>query len=310
MTTFTRFLAIGTLLFGLALGAAGPSWGVSQARLSGKVTDAAGEPLGGVTIVVTAEEVSSYRLEEATTSKGAYAVTVNDSALLYTFRFTKDGYQPLEHMERLAAGASMKRDFVLQDVSAAQAAASTATSVFNQGAVAAAAKDFATAEAKFREAVELDPKLAPGWAALAEIYLQQSRVAEAAAMADKAVEVDPTRAASLRLRYEAWRQAGDPAKAAEAEAALAALDPKGMVIVLLNQGIEAFNASDIATATTALEQAIALDPTNVKGLFTLGLCYVSAGESAKAKDTFTKYLEVAPADDPDLATAKEMLEYL
>ena len=50
---------------------------------------------------------------------------------LYTFRFTKDGYQPLEHMERLAAGASMKRDFVLQDVSAAQAALYLALAIAN-----------------------------------------------------------------------------------------------------------------------------------------------------------------------------------
>ncbi len=42
----------------------------------------------------------------------------------------------------------------------------------------------------------------------------------------------------------------------------------------------------------------------------LGLCYVSNGQNAKAKQSMETFIAKAAADDPDLSTAKEMLAYL
>jgi Tfp pilus assembly protein PilF len=41
----------------------------------------------------------------------------------------------------------------------------------------------------------------------------------------------------------------------------------------------------------------------------LGLCYVNSGDNAKAKEHFSRFLELAP-DDPDAGTAAEMVQYL
>lgn len=299
-----------TLAFGLLVSAVGglapATFAVGEGRIHGTISDEEGNPLSGVTIQVTTPERPTFELEDSTDAKGAYAFTIRDASLIYTYRFSKSGYQTLEHVERIPLHTNTKRDFTLKT----ERAGGAATAVFNEGAVAAQARDYVTAEAKFKEAVAVDPALAPGWSALAAIYLEQGKAAEAAAMADKAVELAPDVARNQHLRYEAWRLAGNAEKAAEAKAAFEKLDPKGMVIPLVNQGIEAFNQGDIPAATKALEQAIALDDTNIKGLFTLGLCYVNAGNSAKAKETFEKYLALAPADDPDMATAKEMLAYL
>jgi tetratricopeptide (TPR) repeat protein len=296
--------------FGLLVSAFGtvasPAFAVGEGRIHGTITGEDGRPLSGVAILVTTPERTNFELEETTDAKGAYALTIRDASLVYTYRFSKPGYQTLEHVEKIPMHTNSKRDFTLKT----ERAVGAATGVFNEGAVAAQAKDYTTAEAKFKEAVALDPALAAGWSALAAIYLEQGKSADAAAMADKAVELAPEVARHQHLRYEAWRLAGNAEKAAEAKAAFESLDPKGMVIPLVNQGIEAFNQGDIAAATKALEQAIALDDTNIKGLFTLGLCYVNANDPEKAKATFQRYLDLAPADDPDMATAKEMVSYL
>ena len=41
----------------------------------------------------------------------------------------------------------------------------------------------------------------------------------------------------------------------------------------------------------------------------LAMCHVGRGENAAAKEQFEKFLAMAP-DDPDAATAREMLSYL
>jgi Tfp pilus assembly protein PilF len=70
-----------------------------------------------------------------------------------------------------------------------------------------------------------------------------------------------------------------------------------------------FNAGNMAGAQQALEQALQADPDLPKAHYTLGLAYANTGDSAKAKEHLQRFLELAP-DDPDAATAKEMLDYL
>lgn len=298
-----------------ALAAPSVSFAVGQGRIFGVVSDEKGTPVAGVVVTVTTTELEKFKVETTTDDKGKYAFTLKDATLTYNFTLTKPGFQTLEHREKIPLHSNTQRNLTIKSEAAsaaeAQAAsAGTAAGVFNEGATAAQAGDYPTAIAKFQEALVIDPNLAPAYGALAAIYLEQSKFAESAEMADKAVALAPGNARSQRIRYEAHRTLGNTEKAAEAKAALETLDPKGAVISLVNQGIEAFNAGDIPKATAALEEAVTLDDKNVKGLFTLGLCYVNAGDSAKAKATFEKYLAVAPADDADLATAKEMLSYL
>lgn len=313
--THSRRFARGAAALVIGLLAPSIALAVGQGRIHGKVLDEDGNPLAGVTITVTTPQLTTLELETTTDDKGRYAFTLKDATLTYDYRLEKEGYPALVVTKKIGINSNVEFDFTLPSAAAAAAeakaaAAGTATGVFNEGATAAQAGDYATALTKFREAVELEPTLAPGWAALAAIYLDQGKFAEAGAAADKAVELAPNDPRHQRYRYEAWRQAGDAAKAAEAKEALAKLDPSSMVIPLVNQGVEAFNAGDIPKATSFLEEAVGIDDTNIKALFTLGLCYVNAGDTVKAKETFEKYIALAPADDPDMTTAKEMLAYL
>jgi len=184
-----------------------------------------------------------------------------------------------------------------------------AVRVFNLGAEAARVGDVEGAMTHFRKAVELDPDLAPGHAALARIHLDREEYDQALAAAEAAIDIDPDLVDVQRVRYEVYRRTGDEAKAQEVFAVMAAADPEGLAEALYRRGKEAFDANQPEQAKQALEQALAADPDHPRAHYVLGLVYVNLGDTAKAKEHLTRFLELAP-DDPEAASAKDMMGYL
>ncbi|HQP92480.1 MAG TPA: tetratricopeptide repeat protein, partial [Thermoanaerobaculia bacterium] len=70
-----------------------------------------------------------------------------------------------------------------------------------------------------------------------------------------------------------------------------------------------YNAGNTGQALALFTQALASDATFAKAHYMLAMCHVGRGENAAAKEQFEKFLAMAP-DDPDAATAREMLSYL
>jgi tetratricopeptide (TPR) repeat protein len=173
-----------------------------------------------------------------------------------------------------------------------------------------------------------DPKLAPsveGIAQNAELALQQAfdtltydpQVANELAMAkllqpSKSAEglalleysrdsLDDKNATTYQLLAEAYRQAGDTAKADEAvkrAGELGAADDPG---VLLRLGDEARQAGDFMTARSKYEQAVKILGNRVdwKILFNLGLLYRDSGDSQLAAQSLSDAMRLAPQDAQD-----------
>lgn len=181
--------------------------------------------------------------------------------------------------------------------------------VFNLGAEAARVGDLDGALASFKRAAELDPELAAAYAALARVHFDREEYAEVIVAAETALDLDPDQIELQKLRYEAYRRSGDEAKAMEVFAEMAELDPEGLAETLYEQGREQFNANNMAAAKTAFEQTLQADPNYARAHYMLGLCYVNAGELAKAKQHLQKFVELAP-DDPEAAVAKDMMAQL
>ena len=115
---------------------------------------------------------------------------------------------------------------------------------------------------------------------------------------------------SLRVAAESNKALGNTARAKEASAALAAIDPKTGAIELFNEGVREYNAGSMPAVLKLFEQSLAADPEYGKTHYMLGMCYISQGENAKAREHLQAYIAVAEAGDADAATAKEMLSYL
>ena len=295
------------------------AFALGQARIYGKVVDEKGVPLAGVKITVTCDVVSGFKMEGTTNDKGDYAFSLVDSTKTYKYHLEKEGYQTYEEQVKVPIETNMKKEFKLPSVGSLQAEAQAkaeaemtpqekAVVAYNAGAEAYNQKDLAGARAKFQEAVALDPTLATAWRVLSQILLSEKNYKEAAAAAESTLAIDAADDRALRVRLDAYRGLGDKEKIKEATAALATADPKVAAIGFINEGVTLYNAGKMNDAKSPLEKALELDPTAARAHYLLGICY-SIDDKAKAREHFTKFLEMAP-DDPDAAAAKEMLQYV
>ena len=295
---------------------------LNQARLYGTITDENKKPLADVQVTVICPEVTTFKLETTTDAKGNWAVTIIDATKSYNYKYEKAGYQTMQQDLKVPIGSNDRKDFqMLSNAEAIKRGAAVETPqeptaeekavvAFNEGAEASQMGDMETAKKKMLEAATLNPQLTVAHSALAGMLYADKDYAGAAAAADKALALDPKDVKSLRVAAESNKALGNTARAKEASAALAAIDPKTGAIELFNEGVREYNAGSMPAALKLFEQSLAADPEYGKTHYMLGMCYISQGENAKAREHLQAYIAVAEAGDADAATAKEMLSYL
>jgi tetratricopeptide (TPR) repeat protein len=304
-----RTLTLGLLAL---MAIAGNAFGQAQARITGKVTDAATKaPIENATIHVEALAGKTFKEDFHTKKDGTYAIFLLDGTIKYKFTFSAPGYAPYaEDMKLQIAGAPNTKDVQLQSGTPAPAAKAPeakgdpAVEAFNEGAKLANAGDTAGAIKKITEAVTLKPDLIAGWEALANLEERGKNWKNVIDDAKKALALADDETEMWQLLYEAYTATGDKAAAAEAKKKLPANAGS-----LFNDAAKLINAGKDAEAETVLKQAIAADETFAQAYYELGMVYVRTGKSADAKANLEKYIALDP-NGKDVATAKEMLKYV
>jgi len=226
--------------------------GQAQARVHGKVTNSRGDGLAGVRITISDTETST-RLEIVTDAKGNYSVVIIDSSRPRVYKLELSGYRTLDEVFKAPISSNTVKDFEMKTGEEAAVAvqatpASRAVLLYNAGAQLARAGDAAGASQKLRAALELDPDLGPALTVLAAIEIEEGKIAEGLALAEKAISLDPGDVNALRLRFQAYERLGDQEKAAEALAALESASPEDRALKLHNQGVDAYNAGEMRVA--------------------------------------------------------------
>jgi tetratricopeptide (TPR) repeat protein len=295
-----------------------PARAAGQARAYGTVTDENKAPLADVKITITNPSVLSFRLEAKTDAAGKWAITLVDAVKSHHYRFDKEGYQPMEMDLKLPIGSNERHDVTMKSAAAVMADAGAGEStpennaaiMYNQGVEALRMGDAATAITKIKSALEQNPELLAAHEALGIVYAQEKRYAEAAAEAELVLAKDPKNEKAIRVAVDAYKNLGDKEKLATYQAALAGIDPVTAAADLYNQGVNAYNSGDMKKALPFFEQSAEKNPEFAKTYYMIAMCYASESKNAKAKEFMEKFIAKAPADDPDVATAKEMLPYL
>ncbi len=275
----------------------------TEARVYGKVVDESEQPVAGMTIAVSDPDVANFSLVTETDGKGKYSLVLPDATRAYVYRLEKEGYEAFETSFKVPAGARQEMNFTVLS------AAFRAPALFNEGNAAVRAGDYAVAEAKYREALALDPRLAAARAALASVLLFERQYAAAARQTEEGLDLEPGSQKLLTLRYKAYQALGDKANAGEALAALEAADPGQAAEGLYQQGLGHYEGGRMNDAAEAFEKALAADSGHAKAHYFLGLCRINLGDSASAKEHLTTFLALAP-EDPEAESARGMLEYL
>jgi tetratricopeptide (TPR) repeat protein len=273
-----------------------------KGRLVGRVVDPAGAPIEGVTVTATSAEVDGFNEVRTTDRKGAFIVDFEVIDVTYHYRFEKAGYQSFDAEQHWSLEGTDRRDFVMHpgeaptvDGLAPTSSSEPAILAYNAGVAAFEARDYAAAQAKFEAAVQHDPELRPAWTGLSVVHLGQGHYQEAIEAAEKAMALGATDEATLRCRWEAYRQLGDEAKTA---AALADLERYGRLTEeakkVYNEGVALVKAGDHDGAFAKFQEAIGIDPSLKEAL--LGV----ATEGLKIK-RYQEALAAAKAilrDDP------------
>lgn len=282
-----------------------------QARMRGVVKSTAGQPIVGATIVLGRPDMPSYKQEIVSGEGGAYQLVLADATRTYSFRVEAAGFLPLTATRKVPVGAIEEVDFTMAVVPEEEKAAggTPAVAAFNAGAELYNQGDTAGAQAKFEEALALDPLLLPAHLTLARLHLSQRNWAKAAAEADAVLAVNATDPRALRIRWEAARELGDDAKVEQMLAALRTADPKIAAQVIYIRANALFDRGQVDEARKVFEEVVTLDAENARGHYKLGICLISANDAAGARAHLEKFIALAP-EDPEVATAKEMLSFL
>jgi tetratricopeptide (TPR) repeat protein len=261
-------------------------------RISGTVSDQAGNPIEGVQVTALSPSLDSFKIEKTTNKKGKFVIAFTDSGLRYVIEIKKDGYQTIMAPINPVAGQTQLVEYVLLPAEgdeqgaasrAAMTGASRAVLVYNEGVEAQRAGDLELAAKKYNEAAGMNPDLAAPHTSLAAIAHMQGDYPAAAAEAEKALVIDPTDARAMQIRFDAYRLAGDKEKAKEAEQAIRELGGLSETAArIFNEGAEAYNTGDMATAISKFQQAADLDPTLVQARLVLAKLYLSQGSLSEA----------------------------
>ncbi len=205
-------------------------------------------------------------------------------------------------------GNQKEADAALEALKKADKGGDTVALIYNAGVAAVKIGNYTTGQARFLEALEIDPTLKEAVGALSVIYHRQGKYQEAVDYADKHLALDPGNPRAHRVRWDAYQKLGDKEKADAAFKELAAADPQVLAVELYNQGNDLFEAGNTAGAVAAFERVIDINPDNALAHYRLGVSLVGS-DSGRAKEHLQKFIDLDP-DNPEAAVAKDMMGYL
>ena len=295
-----------------------PASAGTQGRVTGRVTDSAGNPVEGVTVTVTTPSLKSFKLSSKTGADGKWATIVNDATILYTIHFEKAGFAPADQLNRKFSTIDITTvDQKLLKTSeaprgAGAAAAPAAPSANEQGTIAYNAGvdlmnggDRAGAKAKFLESVTKNPDLPQGWRALASFAHEDKDWPHVIEYGQKATDLDPSMTRIYGLMADAAAKTGDKKAADEYRKKYEEANPDTPEI-LYNKGVDAYNKKNWKDAEDFLTKAATAKPDFALAHYYAGLAAMNAKHNPVAREHFQKYLELDP-NGSEAGTVKELL---
>lgn len=284
------------------------AFAVGEARLTGQVIDAEGNPIEGATVEVTsATSAKTFNETIKTDEDGKFTLFVLDGTITYKFTYSMEGYTPFEETMKLRLIPERNQRTITLGKGAAPGAApqaDPAVLLYNEGAELANQGQIPEAIAKLEEAVAVKADLTAGWEALAKLYARTENWPKAIISAGKVLEISAEEPDMFTILAQAYDKTGDKTKAKEYGEKAPANPP-----ALFNQAAGLINGGNDKDAEPLLKRAVDADPSFAQAQYELGMVYVRMGNTASAKEHLQKYLDLEP-EGRDAPVAREMLKYV
>lgn len=298
-------LMVTALALAVAAPAAAQDWR-GTGRLEGKVTDADGKPLAGVSVKLDNPERGGGPTVE-TDKKGKWAV-LGVVAGTWNIDFSLDGYTPHGISFRLPGELVRVPPIVVALEKAAPkgpsaevvAALDSAETLFKEG-------HWAEARAEFeRLLAELPEHAATINQRIGLCYIQEKNYPKALETLEKVIAAQPDNQQIRAIAAQAALEGGLLDKGREL---LAKLDDSTIQNpdVFFNMGVNFLNANAPEDAIRYFGKAIELDPAYVDGYYRRALAYLQIGKTDECRVDLQKVVELAP-DSQMGQMAKKALE--
>ncbi|MEE8461435.1 MAG: tetratricopeptide repeat protein [Acidobacteriota bacterium] len=309
-------------------------------NIRGKVTDAEGNPIEGVSIRIEGMEVArKYTVE--TDAKGEYYHGGVTRQGTYRVIAKKEGYQSA-FADGLQATSDRRGeqglvDFTLQrgqsgpllfeltdeqieemkaDAENAERRQKSSAEVrlnmdqglqfFNQG-------EYEQALTVFNAALELDDQQPALWANVGNAHSKLNQNEQAVEAYQKAIDLAPEDPTLYQNMGGLYASMGDTEKARELYQKAVSLsaygDPKDAAVNYYNMGVTFINSGKSEEAIEALTKALEADPGYEEAHYQLGISMLGTGQMEESADHLKKYLELAP-QGPNAEVAKQLVEQL
>ncbi len=288
----------------LVVALTGPLAAGTEGRVAGTVVDQAGKPLKDVQVVVNAVEVE-FQQTRTSNNKGRFTLVLLDASRDYVIRLEKEGYQPIQETLKPKIGGILRHTWILVEGQAPGAglgeappeieAAKRVVKLYEAAYKAFNVGDLETAVQKFHEVLELAPDIPEPHGGLAMAYYRMDDYEQAAAEADRLLELDEGNVIGVREQYEAYRALGDTEREAAALAQLEVLDPGPETARrVFNSGVPHVKAGELEAAVACFERAIEMDPELAPAYAALARVYLKLGDYEKSVANGERLLELQP----------------
>jgi cellulose synthase operon protein C len=177
-----------------------------------------------------------------------------------------------------------------------------------RGIAEARMKDYASAEADFRKAIELAPQDPVAYTRLGDVRIAQANYSDAEALYNQALQLNPAFTEALNGIVIAYDREKKPETAviARIQDQIALAQNNAAYYTMLGQAL--YKEHDLEKAQSALEKAVALDGKNPGTLLLLSETEAARGATAQAIENAQRAIKLSPGDVRGYATLADLEE--
>lgn len=277
-----------------------------QPRLLGKVVDPDGNPIEGVTVHATSDDVPDFDQTEVTDKKGVFKLDFDTIDVVYKYTFSKPGYITLETEQTWQKDGTARHEFILYPGETPTVEGGVvpvtespeAAAAYNAAVDAFESEDYQTARAELTIALENDPELRQAWAALSVVEHKLGNYRQAAEAAEKAIELGSTSETVLRTRWDSYRLLGDEEKMADAQADLERIGQLSEEAKrIYNEGVKLLKDGDTEGAFAKFQESLKADPNLEPALLAVATTGLESGHYQEAFEAAETILKENPSHE-------------
>ncbi|MEW6455196.1 MAG: tetratricopeptide repeat protein [Acidobacteriota bacterium] len=279
-----------------------------QGKILGLITDKNKNPIQGSKITITSIANPTAKYELRSDKKGKF-VQIGLYPGYYQIKCEKEGFitgileirVPINETVEVNLELETAREYGEKKETPSEKSFKQANEAFQKG-------DYEKAVNEYREALKEDPNEPIYYYNLGISYRKMNKNDEAIEAFKKMIEIQPQSFSGLKNLGELYGLKKDFEEASKYFKKAVEISPNDPE-AYYNLGACLMNNADYKGALEAFKKSIEVQSDYGASYYQLGLLYVNQSMMEEAIKAFEKFIQLSP-DDPNVPTAKQMLEYL